>query len=299
MSKVQMTTEELLDRAGLNWTVEKEQFILQNPDGGLETPRFMGVVRQDNRACLHACTPKYEIFQNEELAELVLKVSEATGYKYNDTNIFNDGGKVVMNLRGKGHVLEYPQVGDVIEERIHIINSHDGTSGLRVEMGSLVLSCTNGMKRFDRDFATSIRHTTNMRTLLEDSLRAVDLLTDGYKKMYLEIDRMLEQQLDKEGNMLAYMFNQVLDVDLGKIRKDFTSDEYSSRKLNQVKTLKDSLAEEMSVKGNNVWGLLSGVTHYTSHKAGTDGTRERSKIVGSLARTDNKAYEAALEMVLA
>ena len=58
-----------------------------------------------------------------------------------------------------------------------------------------------------------------------------------------------------------------------------------------------SITREMSYKGDNLWGLFSGVTHYTSHKADPTDNRDSSKMAGALQKTDQRVYELLADVV--
>jgi light-regulated signal transduction histidine kinase (bacteriophytochrome) len=60
-----------------------------------------------------------------------------------------------------------------------------------------------------------------------------------------------------------------------------------------------SIGSEMSVKGETLWGLFSGVTHYTSHVMPTpkrENARLESKYVGNGGNIDNDVYESIVKM---
>lgn len=71
-------------------------------------------------------------------------------------------------------------------------------------------------------------------------------------------------------------------------------DGISSRKLNQVSELRDNLQNEMKDKGANLWGLLNGVTRWTTHTKSAprrDNGRLESLVMGTNAATNDKALE--------
>ena len=80
----------LLDKYGLRWTVSKQPFIL--PTG--EETGFYGVVRDDNRKTFSTCKDQYVPYQNSELAELLIRISDKAGYEIHSCGAFNGGGKV-------------------------------------------------------------------------------------------------------------------------------------------------------------------------------------------------------------
>ena len=287
---------ELLEQSNLNWNINKQPLFIQGPNEDfIDTNGFFGAVRSDNNDCLGTFTDRYEVFQNSEMMELALRVSEATGYKFNSGKQIDNGRHVQIKLNGGHEILEYPKVGDIIEKKVEFRNSHDGSGSLKIAMGTVVLSCTNGMTRFVKDQQANIRHTTNMREMVEEALRTMELVEVGYKTMMDEIRRMIETPL--EADHIAGLFDRVMGMQLEKISNNWESEDYSTRALNKAQSLKDSIYSEVLEKGSNVWGLLSGVTHYTTHKAGTTARREKAKAVGSLLHVDNKAYDYALELI--
>ncbi len=295
MKTMQDQIFELLEDAGMNWSVNKEPLTLQSDQ---KETRFFGVVRSDNRNCFGTCTGRYEVFQNQEMAELAIRLQEETGYNPNGGNVFAEGARVMIDLKGKNEILEYPKVGDIMEKSIRITNTHDGTGSLRLAMGSLVLSCTNGMTRWVAHKETSIRHTTNMRHMVKAALKGFEIIQEEEKTFMDEIRRMIDKPISEQ--KVAQMINEITEIEVEKVNTThavWSSDQYSTRAINKARSLFDSIKEEIDYKGSNVWGLLNGVTHYTTHKGGRENTRQDSKVFGGLMRTDKKAYDLALQML--
>jgi len=84
----------LLDKYNLRWEVSKQQLLL--PSG--EDTGFFGIVREDTRKTFATCKEGYVPYQNSELAELLIRISEKTGYDINSGGQFKGGGKVFMQL---------------------------------------------------------------------------------------------------------------------------------------------------------------------------------------------------------
>ena len=92
---------EMLDRFGLRWSVSKQPLML--PDG-TETP-YMAVVRDDNNAVFTTCKEGYTPYQNSELAELLVRISDKTGYEIHSGGMFNGGGKVYIQLNTGNEII--------------------------------------------------------------------------------------------------------------------------------------------------------------------------------------------------
>ena len=172
---------EILDRNGLNWEVETKPLYL---DGGFRTP-FLGVVRTDNNTTFQTVSKVYEPMQNRELVEIGLQISELTGAEMEVTKTLSNGAVTYISLNGGQTKIEGAQRGDVVGEKITLVNSHDGSKSFGVGFGHVILSCTNGMTRFDRKGFVSIRHTFNMKRKLKDVL-------NGWKRISQESNNMIE-----------------------------------------------------------------------------------------------------------
>jgi hypothetical protein len=116
-------TAQLLDKFDLNWIVEKQPLLLPsgNPSG------LFGIVRKDTDNCFTSASEQYEIFQNAELAELVQAVGYEFGIDAERGGMFNNGGKVYLQLG-----MNDKRVGDdVVKRWATAINSHDGSTALK------------------------------------------------------------------------------------------------------------------------------------------------------------------------
>ena len=101
--------------------------------------------------------------------------------------------------------------------------------------------------------------------------------------------KVTQNQVNETINMITGV-----DVTMGEAS---AKGQYSTRKLNQTQDLVQSVVNEMSYKGQTLWGLFSGVTHYTTHKGGSPRTREESKYVGGLQRLDQKVFNKFATLV--
>ena len=295
MKTLQEQIFETLEGAKLNWEIVKEPLLLATDSK--PTP-FFGMVRSDNRETFGTCRTGYEPYQNKELIELAYKISDETSYKLDTAKSFGSGNRVGVDLKTKPALLEYAKVGDVMNKSIRLTNTHDGTGSLRLALHTVVLSCTNGQTHWVKDRATSIRHTKNMRVMIDQALRGIDIIKKADISLMEQIERMIEINVTAE--QVNTMVKEIGGVDTKLVRtvgEEWISDDYSTKALNRTKSLFDSIRSEMDEKGNTVWGLLNGVTHFTTHKAGRGNTRDASKVFGSLMRTDKTAFDLALEMI--
>ena len=281
--------QELLHKFNLDWDVKKFPLNFNN---GFEqrSTDFFGVVRTDNNDCFGAFTDQYETFQNSELAELVLEIADTIGQPISNGQEFKGGRKVMLQVD-----LNPVKIGDdTITRKATAINSHDGSTSLRWGTTGTTISCANQFSAISKELENSVRHTRNMRDAIARSLRIIENMEQADKSLFEIFSSMTDYKVtQKRVNETINMITGV-DVTMGEVN---ARDKYSTRKLNQTQDLVQSIVKEMSYKGQTLWGLFSGVTHYTTHKGGSDRTREESKYVGGLQRLDQKVFNKFATLV--
>ena len=96
---------------------------------------------------------------------------------------------------------------------------------------------------------------------------------------------------------IARIVSKVTDVDIN-MHPSRAEKEYSTYALNRSGELLSSITREMNGKGQTLWGLFSGVTHYTSHILPVpkrDNARLESKYTGTALGIDNDAFAMVLD----
>lgn len=271
---------EVLDCFKLNWEVAKEPLFL----GDNTQTDFFGVVRQDTRKAFQACKATYNPFQNSQVVELALTVADALNTTITSCKTLYDGAILYIVIKGRDFRVNAKKVGDVVNEQIVISNSHDGRSALRISFGHVVLSCTNGMTRFDKLGSFSIRHTDSMKRKLERAIAGISQITTESSKMVETYHRLADMPINTK------QMQTVLGLATG-YDMDAPADELSTVGEKILGEALSSLTTEMSYKGRNGWGLLNGVTHYTTKLAGESDSRAKSKMFGEMAKREMNVWE--------
>lgn len=288
-----MIIQDMLEKFGLDWYVKKEPMILFNPQTGdpEETP-FFATVRQDKRIHFASVKSGYEVFQNHELAELVHRVAGKLGHTVSNGGSFNGGGQVYLQIG-----LEDQRIAnDRIQRWASGINSFDGSTALRWSPETNTISCSNTFWAAYKQMRNSVRHTTNMRNMVEDSLRAIENIQEADKSLFEVFAKFSMEEAKREH--VEAVVEKITGVDLKTTEKEAET-KYSTRTKNNTRDLMGSISQEVNDKGKTLWGLFSGVTHYTTHKAGTDRSRDKSKALGNLYNVDNTVFEMLKELVYA
>ena len=202
----------------------------------------------------------------------------------------NGGRKVFIQLGIEGMSI----VGDErIKRYVTVIDSNDGSTGLSVGIGELVMSCQNQFFKFYKSGQSKLRHTASLNQrikeipyLIEMALSESLKLTETYKQF---------QSTPVTKKLADEMVKHILGFDrLMSIKKEA---ELSTRSLNAMESLYNHITKETNQKGMNMFGLFSGVTSWTTHEKSAprrENGREESIMTGTNYRTNEQGLEFAL-----
>lgn len=286
------TIDGLLTKSRLNWQVDKIPLI--TPEG---TPSgFYATQRSDTKECFATFTDQYEIFQNKELANLVIELSNHFGFNIHTGGSFNGGKKVYIQLEQDG-IKNFGLNNDRLQSYVTAINSHDGSTSLNFGSTNTTISCMNTFYAAYKGMQNKVRHTNSMRDRVQMAINDIKGLQKEEKNMFDKFFSFVETAATPE--VIKATVSKVMDVDLMKTSAELRK-ELSTRALNQVNDMLFSISGEMKQKGQNLWGLFSGFTHYTTHK-GSAPSRENgkleSKLFGQNQKIDATAFNVLSEMV--
>lgn len=282
----------ILTKSRLNWTVDKVKLITPN---GQESG-FYATQRSDTGKCFATFTDQYEIFQNSELALLVSELSNHFGFNVHTGGMFNGGQKVYIQLEQEG-IKNFGLNNDKLNSFVTAINSHDGSTSLNFGSTTTTISCMNTFYAAYKGMKNKVRHTASMRDRIQLAISEIKGLQTEEKTMFEKFFSFVDVTATPE--IIKNVVGKVMDVDLMKTSRELQN-ELSTRALNQVHDMLGSIQSEMKEKGQNLWGLFSGFTHYTTHKGSApnrENGRLESKLFGTNAQIDTKAFKVLSEMV--
>lgn len=269
--------KQILEMTGLDWTVRTEGV---KSESGIILPNNIALIRDDNDKPLGVQGKDYVPFQNHELLDLLFRIGNQTGLNLHTGGSFGGGERVWFQLKS-GSV----RIGDdKVQGYISGFNSFDGTTSLAFGNSNLTISCQNSFFKGYKSVVSRIRHSGFMTERIEMILKEMDLVLQEEKGTFKKIKRMSEVRMTPQvREMVKRMF-----FELDKEEKVDT--EYSTRKKNQLIKFDMTLDGEIKEKGDNLWGLFSGVTKYTTHEMKkTDNTE--AKIFGMAGRKERLIWD--------
>jgi Domain of unknown function (DUF932) len=261
---------------GLKWEiVEKPIFSNNRPVTG-----YKALFRDDNDGLLNVAKKSYTPTTNARFVEVVERMSDITGFPVKCYDEFEGGRKVLAFLECTEpiKVLDYD-----FQDFMLIGNSHDSSTGFFIGNSSKMIRCSNRFSKVFRQL--QVHHTRHHDAKIDQLLGYFQTFMAERKKLFgqmetfakIEIDDTLKQSLVER---LARMTHE----------ERLGTKELSTRKENIVNDLWRSIDKECLALGDNLFGLLNGITHYTTHTRKTKAT-SFGNCLGSLAHINTEAFE--------
>jgi hypothetical protein len=275
-----MEKQEVLEKTGLDWNVRIEKTFTES---GIELDRI-GLVREDTQEILGVHSNGYVPYQNTQLIELLDRVSSLTGLEIHRGGEFGGGRKVFIQLKSNDLRLG----NDRVEGFVTGVNSFDGSTSLAFGNSNLTISCQNTFFSAYRNLE-KIRHTKNMNIKIDEICRGVDTLVAEEQEIFNTIKRMSETQFSQETK--DRVIKSLFDIDMDINVRGFHDEERLSTNVkNKLSRLYIDMNGELQEKGDNVWGLFSGVTKYTTHSLSREDNSE-NKMFGLYGNRERKIFK--------
>lgn len=282
-----MNSQEILSTTKLDWTVRTEEIQTVS---GIEIPKKLAIVREDNGKILGVHGDGYVPYQNIELMELLHNISKSTGLQIHSSGEFGGGEKVWIQLKS-----DDLKIGnDRVEGFLSGINSFDGSTNLSFGNANLTISCQNSFWMGYRQMKTKFRHSATMKARIDEILFDLDKLLKEEKQVFEHIIQMSEVQVNPTIIDLVKkkLFQLEVEDHILKI------DDISTRKQNQIIRFEMDIDSEMKDKGDNLWGLFSGITKYTTHNATKDLTKnQENKMFGRMGMIERNMFHELHSLV--
>jgi len=288
------TAEEAITAANLNWNVTQEDVLINNSGTLAKVPSYKAVVREDNRKVLSIMKETYKPVQNIEAFAFFDSVV-GTGQAIYDTagSIF-EGRKIFL-------VAKLPEElkatdSDKIEQYLTLMNSHDGSSALRMYFSPVRVVCNNTLNASIRtaNESISIYHRGSIENKIIEAQQALGLARRWFADFQDIVNRFVQKKLDSQ--MVEGLINSILEVTPNE------NGETSNYKKKQIETILNNYYNDPKNNLNGIigsaWSLYNAVTQYADHQNSSviksADNRFNSIISGTSAQLKQNAMNAIL-----
>ena len=279
------TAKEAIEKAGINWGVEKRDLFL-NDSSKVEEAK--AIVRSDNGSVLGIVGNRYHVIQNAEAFSPLDEFVDSGEVLYKSANSYKGGRVVSMELSLTREEKHTVRVGDDIETVIRVITSHDGSEKFSARFFMNRLVCTNGMVRPNTCFAFNVKHTASSLLKIENGFELINVARVFGREM-AENARRMNETLINSRTQREYVL-RVLGV------KDGYMETRTENKVDEILALGQ---RGLGNTGRTLWDAYNVVTEYADHRIATRGENDRltSSVLGAGLQLKERAYSVAQELV--
>lgn len=304
------TTEEVLANAGMDFEVGLEPIYTST--GRPIRSKFSRTFRKDTDFTLGVVTGKYHVMQNQHMLQIADGLIDTGEIEWDRIGMVENGVSVMASFK----LPETHSVGnwDGLEQRIYLMQSHDGSGGLKVIPAMMRIVCTNQASAFASQLASAgidlraltIRHSSKMNERI-DMLKNALRIQNHFAKQYVhDAEQMLKVEMTQDDRIEFYIDT----LGLTRVENADAVDNDYGLKTRGMNTLNHLLALENSTTNNDErmfgtgWQALNVITEYIDHAwiTNADGTVNQGKaeraLVGTGARIKAQAYNGIMRLTV-
>jgi phage/plasmid-like protein (TIGR03299 family) len=312
-----LTPEEMLKAAGLDWTVSKRPVYyadkpntwnLNDPRGEAEMLRahdhYVVVRDTDNRVLSH-CGEGFVPFQNHETMSFFKKFTEAGHMEMDTAGSLSDGERIwgLAKIK-KGFTLAG---GDEVEGYLLMANSHKVGSAMTIMFTPIRVVCNNTITMaLNQEGLTGKFRVLHLQMFDEEIMQAAETalgISGEQMTKFKEQSEFLAKQKatkDQVDNFIAELFQPKLLVERGKSNEANLPplhEEFSKTSQSILEAIETSPGHDKASAKGTWWGALNGVTYVMDHqkRAKTRDHALTSTWFGNNAQVKRKALTKALE----
>ena len=248
-----MKIADLLSDTGNAWSVLDLPLTSTHEDGTILTTTSRGLFRSDNNLNLGVVGSRYEVMQNDILAETLVDLQSQYGGDLRGGNL-QDSKKVYFQLSlPQVNVGNYQNNG--IKRFITCLNSHDGSSSIGFGSTNEVVVCSNTFHLALKDIS-KFRHTASASDRLAQAIKGFESAMNGEAKVIENYHNMASEPITKGivEKVIDNLFNPQGKTEIG------------TRTKNNVQMFGKAFKLELEQKKDeSLWTLFNAVTRYTNH----------------------------------
>ena len=274
--------------AGLDWRVEQRD--VYTGDGAL-IPGYKANIRNTDNAVLGIVSDRYKVVQNEDAFQFTDDLL-GEGVTYETAGALQ-GGKKVWMLAKMPH--RYIIAGDEIAPYLVVMNSHDGSSGIKVAMTPIRVVCQNtlnlALNSAKRIWTT--KHTENVMSRVHEARETLMLAETYMGELGRSIDDLSKIKLtDKKVMEFMQEFFPIME-DMPEVQR-----KNNLRLLNDMKR-RYFVAPDLSHVSRNGYRFVNAVSDFATHAEPIRRTRNYNENLFLRTVEGNPMIDKAYKMVLA
>jgi phage/plasmid-like protein (TIGR03299 family) len=288
------TARQAIEAARLDYRVELEDLYLKSAK---RIDIAKATVRADNCRALGIVSDRYQIVQNVDAFTFFDTVVGEGQAIYHTAGALGKGERIWILAKLPKNIMVTRE--DIVEKYLVLMNSHDGTSALKLYFTPIRVVCQNTLivSLKERGDGISIRHTGDIKSKVNEARRILGLTIDYYAQFEQITKQLLDVQMtvaktEKYFENLLFREKDISDI--------------STNMLNKKNRLLDLFENGKGMKLSGVrhtaWAALNAVVEFVDHDKtvkgiGSDPTRKLKDIwFGTGAQLKQKAYDSIVDL---
>lgn len=252
------SSEEVLNKAGLNYNVVKQDMFFKDPQGIYTNfPDKKFTVVEGTSKILGVVSSKYEVCQNRDAFSFIDYIGgDEVGFEYVKAGETQNGLVYII-----AKIPNVTLLGDAITPYIIFQNSHDGLNSVKATISPLRIVCQNQFNVSFKQSSNTVRivHSSKMDSRM---IAAREMMRDvaEYMETFEETAESLVTKRISYDEVIK-LFNDVFKYDPVKM---------SAR---QISNFEDARSEFLACYNNDdnqnfkgtAWGVMNGAADYLTH----------------------------------
>lgn len=286
-----LTPEQMLKAAGLNWTVDPVELFAEVGDKRLATGH-RALVRSTDQRVLDVITDYWNPVQNQEAFEFFNDFVGAGEMEMHTAGSLKDG-KIVWALAKVKESFELFNGRDQVDAYLHFTNPHSYGQSIDVRFTPIRVVCNNTLTLSLNMKSKNMVKVSHRREFDADMVKEALGVAKHKLDQYKEMAQFLSKKRYNDENVVDY-FKRVFPVLTTKTDSEKVLSKSAERALDIIKY--DSQPGAEFGKGT-WWEAFNAVTYMTDHEIGRSAdTRLTSAWYGANKNLKTKALETAVEM---
>lgn len=284
-----ISTDDMMKAAGLDWTVEKHPMYFASGMGKLSTiDKHVALVRSNDKQVMDIVSNNWNPIQNQEAFDFFREFVEAGDMKMDTAGSLKEG-KMVWALAkvNEGFTIKTDQGEDTVKSYLLFSNPHEYGKSVNIRYVAERVVCNNTMsvalKENANHWLRLSHHHPFDPAKAKEMMGMADLKTNRYK----EAAEFLASRKYKADEVVEYF---------SKVFPSLSKKEKVARAAMKAEEFMHTQPGADLGEGT-FWQLFNTVTFMTDHTMGRNqDTRLQSAWYGQNANVKTKALELAVEM---
>lgn len=294
-------SRDAIQLAALDWQVQQWPVYATHEQHAVKAPRHLANVRTDTHAVLGVVGQGYTVFQNHEAFDFMDAIVGDKLAMYETAGSLKGGRRVWMLARIPKEYRASSE--DLIQPYVLLVNSHDGSSSLRMIPTTVRVVCSNtlnlALRRASGGEGISIRHRPSLDERVKEARQRLGIVTARFDAFDEELHQMLAKSM--RSRYVDQYFRELVPV------RDNETDRQRMQRLDTIRKFHgnfENVTNTLPGVRGTAWAAYNAVSEWADHQRTFRGRDDQVRAENRLSSVwfgasndlKQKAYQQALQL---